>query len=123
MTSSQSWSSAHPNGSSSSAELEAPMAGRSSGPIRVALSRDQSLAKGMSVTAAIEARLLGIRLLHLRAAIDVLPAQAKADGAPANRTRPSSARHRAPAGRALADASRAIDAGAADLRSARELSP
>ena len=27
------------------------------------------------------------------------------------------------AGRALADASRAIDAGAADLRSARELSP
>jgi hypothetical protein len=77
----------------------------------------------MSVTAAIEARLLGIRLLHLRAAIDVLPARAEAGEAPAKRTRPLSVRQRAPAGRALADASRAIDAGAADLRSARELTP
>jgi hypothetical protein len=123
MTSSQSWSSAHPNGSSSSAELEAPTAGRSSGPVRVAVGRDQGLAKGMSVTAAIEARLLGIRLLHLRAAIDVLPARAEVDEAPTDRTPLLSARRRAPAGRALADASRAIDAGAADLRSARELSP
>jgi hypothetical protein len=123
MTSSQSGSSAHPNGLSSSAEPAAPTAGRSRGPIRLALGRDRSLAEGMSITAAIEARLLGIRLLNLRAAIDVLPAKSEADGAPAKRTRPLPTRHRAPAGRALADASRAIDAGLADLRSARELTP
>jgi len=123
MTSSQRWSSAHPNGSSSSAEPGAPTAGRSRGPVRLALGRDRSLAEGMSVTAAIEARLFGIRLLHLRAAIDVLPAQAEVGDARAKRARPLRARHRAPAGCALADASRAIDAGAADLRSARELMP
>ena len=123
MTSSQSWSSAHPNGSSSSAEPGVPTAGRARGPIRLALSRDRSLAEGMSIAAAIEARLLGIRLLSLRAAIDVLPAEAELAAAAPERARRLPARRGTSAGRGLAEASRAIAAGAAELRRARELMP
>ena len=73
-TSSPRWSNARHNGSNSSAEPAGSVPPR--GSIRLALGRDRSLAEGMAITAAIDARLLGMRLLNLRAAIDVVPAEA-----------------------------------------------
>ena len=74
MTNSPRWSNARPNGSNSSAEPAG--SGSPRGSIRLALRRDRSLAEGMAITAAIDARLLGMRLLNLRAAINVVPAEA-----------------------------------------------
>ena len=134
MTNSPRWSNARHNGSNSSAEPAGSVPPR--GSIRLALGRDRSLAEGMAITAAIDARLFGMRLLNLRAAIDVVPAEASqtVDGLSAaprrlpdrsrspGRRSSSGARSR-PAGGGLAAASRAIDAGAAELRAARERTP
>ena len=127
MTNSPRWSNARPNGSNSSAEPAG--SGSPRGSIRLALRRDRSLAEGMAITAAIDARLLGMRLLNLRAAINVVPAEAGQtvdDPSAAPRRLPD--RHRSgartrPAGDGLAAASRAIEAGAAELRAARDRTP
>lgn len=134
MTNSPRWSNARPNGSNSSAEPAG--SGSPRGSIRLALRRDRSLAEGMAITAAIDARLLGMRLLNLRAAIDVVPAEASQtaddlsaaprrlpDRSKSSSRRSSSGSRPRPAGGGLAAASRAIDAGAAELRAARERTP
>jgi hypothetical protein len=95
----------------------------------------------MSIRAAIEARLLGIRLLRLRAAIDVLPAdiarttataeRSNGDSDPRSlRTTPGRALPAAASGRSsqpaaigsgLPDAARALRAGSRELQEARKL--
>ncbi len=121
MTNSRKWSSGRRNGSSSSA---APEGGAEPGRLRVGLRRDGGLSAGMAIVAAIEARLFRFRLLSLNAVIDVVPAQVergRADRAPiALRPLPS---RRRPAGSDLAAASRAIEAGAEELRNARRRMP
>ena len=137
MTSSLRWSNGRRSGSNR-AELPPP-AGGSHLPLRRG-----SLAGGMSIRAAIEARLLGIRLLRLRAAIDVLPADvavARAGsrsggdsgseprlGATAPRSLSAGgARSRSPEaaaiGSGLPDAVRALRAGSRELQEAREQMP
>lgn len=71
------------------------------------------LSRGMAIRAAIEARILGKRLLTLNADITVLPAE----DAGRSRHRPASPdRERL----RLADAARTLEAAAGDLESARD---
>ncbi len=77
---------------------------------------ERRLSQGLVIKAAVVARLLGIRLLTLRADIAVLPA-------PPERTDPGPMRRslNGEASGSLAEAARALEAGASDLRAAREL--
>jgi len=92
----------------------------------VSLRRERGLAEGMAVAAAIEARILGLRLLSLRAIVDVLPAEAttveRGNVGPV-RPRPLPARGRSKVGSRLAEASRAIKAGGLELEQARDRMP
>ena len=125
MTNSRNSYSERHNGSTSSARPDEPRRGG----IRVALRRDRRLADGMAIVAAIEARLLRMRVLSLNAVIDVVPAEAAPERGDDDRTVAASApRRRLPrrgraAGGDLAAASAAIGAGAEELRSARERMP
>jgi len=71
------------------------------------------LANGMIVRAAIEARLLGRKLLTLDADIAILPAERETRPVPKAHLNGSSP------GRGLARAARALDSGASDLEEAR----
>ncbi len=125
MTNSQNSYSEPLNGSTSSAQ---PDDEPRRGGIRVALRRDRRLADGMAIVAAIEARLLRMRVLSLNAVIDVVPAEATREGGGGERAAAAPPRRRLPgrrrpAGGDLAAASAAIDVGAEELRSARERIP
>ena len=85
MTNSQNSYSEPLNGSTSSAQ---PDDEPRRGGIRVALRRDRRLADGMAIVAAIEARLLRMRVLSLNAVIDVVPAEATREGGGANEQPP-----------------------------------
>lgn len=99
------------NGSSARAEIvdRRPTTVRSPGWMR--------LSRGMVIRAAIEARLLGRKLLTLDADIAILPAETDS-------TRPGrrSDRSEEPGG-GLLEAARSLEAGASELRAARRQFP
>jgi hypothetical protein len=99
------------------------VAARPPGDHELAARRGRRLSEGMVISADIEARLLGLRLLTLNA--DIALAPARLDVGRRGR-HPGAARARGGAGapgRGLAAAARALASGADDLRAARDRMP
>ena len=100
----------------------------------IAASRGETLAEGMGIRAAIEGRVLGLRLLTLEADVAVMPAEVEPrrkqgldrrngstrEATETHRVNPPGAGETAPD---LADAARALEASSVDLRMAREHMP
>lgn len=120
MTKSVNWFSEQHNGSSS-AEIVQPAEAAPATRVATIRSPWLRLSRGMAICAAIEARVLGRRLLTLNADVTVLPAETADRGSVAAARPP--ARNPSDPHLGLDDAARALDAVAADLRAARARMP